>query len=66
MIKTDELKGIIAKRDLSQAKVAISIGMTPKTFYSKMHKGVFGSNEIEAMIRLLEIEDPVSIFFATQ
>ena len=64
MIKTDELRGIIAKNKLSQTDVAKMIGVTPKTFYEKMKNGVFGSDEIEIMIRVLDIKDPVSIFFA--
>ncbi len=64
MIQTDELKGIIAKRGLSQAKVAKMLGITPKTFYEKMKAGVFGSDEIQIMIDNLNIEDPVDIFFA--
>ena len=64
MIKTDELRGIIAKNNLSQAKVAEALGITPKTFYEKMKSGVFGSDEIEVMIELLDIDDPVAIFFA--
>lgn len=64
MIKTDELRGIIAKNNLSQAKVAEELGITPKTFYEKMNRGVFGSDEIEAMIHLLKIENPIEIFFA--
>ncbi|MBS4900224.1 MAG: DUF739 domain-containing protein [Clostridiales bacterium] len=63
MIRTDELRGIIAKNNLSQAKVAEALGITPKTFYEKMKSGVFGSDEIEIMIELLNINDPVSIFF---
>lgn len=66
MIKTNELRGIIAKNNLSQAKVAEVLGITPKTFYEKMNRGVFGSDEIEAMIRLLKIDDPVAIFFARE
>lgn len=66
MILTDELRGIIAKRGLSQAKVAKAIGIADKTFYAKMDKGVFGSDEIEAMIELLEIEKPADIFFAKE
>lgn len=66
MIKTDELRGIIAKNNLSQAKVAEELGITPKTFYEKMNRGVFGSDEIEAMIHLLKIENPIEIFFARQ
>ena len=64
MIQVDELRGIIAKRGFSQAEVARFIGITPKTFYEKMGRGVFGSDEIEAMIELLEIDNPAEIFFA--
>lgn len=66
MIKTDELRGIIAKNNVSQARVAAEIGIAPKTFYEKMNKGVFGSDEIEIMIRFLNIKDPISIFFAME
>ena len=66
MIDTNALKGKIAERGLSQARVAKHIGITPKTFYEKMSRGVFGSDEIEAMIQLLEIDDPVRIFFANK
>ena len=64
MIDTQKLKGIIAERNTSQRQVAFSLGMTEKTFYEKMKNGVFGSNEIDKMIELLEIKDPVPIFFA--
>ena len=36
MIKTDELRGEIAKNGFSQSDVAKMIGVTPKTFYEKM------------------------------
>lgn len=65
MIKTDELRGIIAKNKLSQTDVAKMIGVTPKTFYEKMKNGVFGSDEIQIMIDKLHIEDPMPIFFCT-
>ena len=51
MIKTDELRGIIAKNGFSQSDVAAEIG-------------IFGSDEIEVMINMLHIDDPVPIFFA--
>lgn len=66
MIKTDELRGIIAKNGLSQSKVAEAIGITPKTFYDKMKIGVFGSDEIQKMIDLLSIDNPAEIFFAKE
>ena len=64
MIKTNELKGEIAKNGYSQADVAKMIGITPKTFYEKMKSGVFGSDEIQVMIDNLNIADPIAIFFA--
>ena len=66
MIKTDELRGVIAKNGLSQSDVAKMIGVTPKTFYEKMKNGVFGSDEIQIMINKLEIENPMEIFFAKE
>ncbi len=64
MIKTNELKGIIIKNEKTQSDVAKMLGISPKTFYEKMKKGVFGSDEIEIMIEQLNIDDPISIFFA--
>lgn len=64
MIKTNELRGIIAKNGLSQTDVAKMIGVTPKTFYEKMKIGVFGSDEIQIMIDELHIDNPIEIFFA--
>lgn len=66
MIKTDKLKGIIVENGFTQMEVAKQIGIAPKTFYEKMKNGVFGSDEIQIMIDMLHIEDPVSIFFARE
>ena len=64
MIDTNALRGRIAEKGMSQSDVAKAIGITPKTFYTKMDKKVFGSDEIDAMIELLDIDDPARIFFA--
>lgn len=66
MIKTDELRGVIAKNGYSQSDIAAKIGVTPKTFYEKMKNGVFGSDEIQVMIDELHIENPMPIFFAKE
>ena len=66
MIRTDKLKGIFAEKGLSQVQVAKLIGVTPKTFYEKMSKGVFGSDEIQIMIDELHIKNPTDIFFANK
>lgn len=64
MIRTDLLRGVIAKEGKSQREVAAEIGITEKTFYLKMKKGVFGSDEMEKMIECLHIDNPSEIFFA--
>lgn len=64
MVDTNALRGIIVANGLTQQDVAKHIGIAPKTFYAKMQKGVFGSDEMEAMIDFLSIKDPVAIFFA--
>ena len=63
MINVNALKGKIAERGKTQTDVAKAIGIAPKTFYDKMSKGVFGSDEIEIMIDYLSIEDPMKFFF---
>ena len=61
-MNTNKLRGIIAERGMTQEKVAIALGMTPKTFYSKMKKGVFDTDEAIRMVELLDIEKPADIF----
>ena len=65
MIAVDKLRGIIAERGMSQRQVAKALGMTEKTFYTKMKKGVFDSDEMSEMVSMLEIHDPASVFFAS-
>jgi DNA-binding XRE family transcriptional regulator len=66
MINVNKLKGLISENDLSQRKLADMLGMSETTFYTKMKKGVFDSDEMEQMIKILKIENPVEIFFASQ
>lgn len=65
MVATNKLRGIIVEKGLSQRYVAHHLGITENTFYSKMKRGVFDSDEMEAMINLLEIQNPCEIFFAS-
>lgn len=64
MVDTNALKGIIVANGMTQQEVAKRIGISPKTFYQKMRKGIFGSDEIETMIDFLSIENPMVVFFA--
>ena len=66
MVDPNKLKSIIVLNNMTQESVARAIGMTPKTFYLKMKKRVFGSDEIEKMMQLLDIEDPMPVFFVPE
>ncbi|MBP5248661.1 MAG: DUF739 domain-containing protein [Lachnospiraceae bacterium] len=63
MIRRDLLNGEIARAGMSKAELAERIGITPKTFYAKEKKGVFGSDEIEKIVKECKIRDPMPIFF---
>lgn len=64
MIKTDKLLGIMAEKKVTQKAMAKRLNIAPKTFYAKMKRGVFGSDEIEIIVDELNIEQPWNIFFA--
>ena len=64
MVNTAKLRGIIAENGKTQQDVAKMLGITPKTFYERMKKGKFGSDDIQIMIDELHIENPVEVFFA--
>lgn len=66
MVSTDDLRGLIAKNRLSQKEVAEKLGITPKTFYIKMKKGTFNSDEMYNLMKLLKISNPIEIFFADE
>ena len=66
MVRTDLLRGKLAEKGFSQAAIAKELGITPKSFYNKMEKGVFKSDEMYRLIEILNIENPIDIFFAKE
>lgn len=64
MIDVNKLRGKIAEKGFTGKDVAQMINKTPKTFYAKMQKGKFDSDEIAAMVNGIGIENPTEIFFA--
>ncbi len=63
MVNKNELCAAIKRKGYTHKDVAIKLGMSERTFSSKINKGIFGSDEIERMIDILDIKKPVPIFF---
>ena len=61
-MNVNKLRGIMAERKCTQKQLAEAIGISSKTFYNKMQRGVFGTDEVEKMVRYLSIQNPAEIF----
>lgn len=57
------LKSEMVKNGFTQQSLAKELGISPRTLYNKFKSGDFGTKEIEIMIPLLNLKDPMSIFF---
>ena len=66
MVNVSMLRGKMAEKGRTGKDMARVIRKTPKTFYEKMKKGVFDSDEIIAIVKDLELENPLEIFFAEE
>lgn len=66
MLNKNALKAEIVRNGLTQKEVAEMIGISEKTFISRMQRGVFGTDEAEIMINRLGIKNPIDIFFANE
>ena len=66
MLDVKELKAEMVRNGYTQRALAAELGITPRTFSNRLNTGDFGIKEIEIMIRVLNLKDPFSIFFANQ
>lgn len=64
IIDINALKAAWVKKGFNQAQVANKLEMSSRTLTERLKKGVFGSDEIEKMIVLFDIENPMAVFFA--
>lgn len=64
MVNTNALKAEWVKKGLNQSQVAKSIGISSRTMSHRMKERVFGTDEVERLIVLLDIDNPLPIFFA--
>ena len=64
MLDALKIKAEIVKNGHTQTSLAAAMGMTSRTLSTRLKTGDFGEKEIEVMIDILKLEDPMSIFFA--
>jgi DNA-binding XRE family transcriptional regulator len=64
MLDANKLRGAIAAAGHTQTSLAAQLGISGNTLSAKINKGVFLSTEISEIIRILNIKDPMPIFFA--
>lgn len=63
MVDINKLKGKMVENGLTQAQTAELIGIHKDTLGRKLRSGVFGTDEVEKLIDVLNIENPAEIFF---
>lgn len=65
MLDVDKFKVAVAEQGLNQRQLARMLGISENTMCSKVKKGVFGSNEISQMAKLLHLDNgKIVVFFA--
>ncbi len=60
----NKLAAIIVENGLTRKQLAEKLKISPKTFYNKMKKGVFGTDEVVKMVKILNIKNPSDIFLS--
>lgn len=66
MLNKRALKAEMVRHGYNNATLSKELGITERTFSTRLKTGDFGSKEIEVMIDVLHLENPMSIFFANQ
>lgn len=59
----NKLKGLFVEKGYTQQDIAKELKMTPNTLRRRMKDEVFNTDEINKLIELLDIKDPMEIFF---
>ena len=64
MLDVNALKAEMVRNGYTQASMAYELGMTSRTFSTRLKTGDFGRIEMDILIKKLNLKDPMSIFFA--
>ena len=63
MLNVLEFKAAMVRKGYTQKDLAQKLGISEKTLCERLKAQRFGTEEIEKLIPLLEIADPMAIFF---
>jgi DNA-binding NtrC family response regulator len=66
MLNREELNNYIKQQNTTKAQVARALGISAATLYRRIRRGVFGADEIKALVDILHISNPMDIFFAKE
>lgn len=63
MIMINELKKMIQEKGYTQNEFAQLLGSSSKALEKRIKRGKLGSEEMNLMIKILDIKNPAEIFF---
>lgn len=66
MLDVKALKAEMVRNGYTQAMLADELGITSRTFSTRLKTGDFGAKEIEVIIKVLHLKKPLKIFFANK
>lgn len=64
MFNAQEFRAQLARKGYTQRRLAMEIGVSDNTMTHKIKTGKFTLDEANDIVRILQIEDPVPIFFS--
>lgn len=64
MVLTNEIRGKMVARGFTQKQLAEKLEISERTLANKLTKGVFTTTDVEKLIDILKIDNPMEIFFA--
>ena len=63
MLNVLEFRAAMVRKGFTQKDIANHLGISEKTMCNRIKNKRFGTDEIEQLIPLLEIDNPMQIFF---
>lgn len=63
MLNVPEFKAAMVRKGFTQKAISEILGISEKTLCERLKQKRFGTEEIEKLIPLLEINDPMAVFF---